>query len=57
MLLLMMIIDDDDKYDNNNKFLTDNSFVPTFEKKIKFCSIEKHFAHSECNSKSKYRVW
>jgi len=48
--------DDDDDNNNNNKYLIDNSFVSSFQKKNKFCSIEKHFAHSECNSKSKYRL-
>jgi len=48
---------DDDDDDNNNKSLIDNSFVSSFQKKNKFWSIEKHFAHSECNSKSKCRLW
>jgi hypothetical protein len=52
--------DDDDNNNNNNnnnnKSLIDNSFVSSFQKKNKFCSLKKHFAQSEYNSKSKYRL-
>ena len=50
IVVVVDVVDDDDKY------LIDNSFVSSFQKKNKFCSIEGHFAHSEYNSQNKYRL-